>query len=72
MYCSHGHIYVMEPDNQMASLALFEDTPLTCPACKGMGYILTPAGKQLIDMVWRHLERPITGLIQEIKPLDPS
>ncbi len=72
MYCSDGHLYVMEPDNQMASLATMEDGPVRCPACNGLGYILTPAGQQLVDMVWRHLERRVADLVQEIKPLDEA
>jgi hypothetical protein len=56
MYCSSGYLYVMEPGNEMAALASLErDSPVQCPACKGVGYILTPAGKQLIDMLHRHL-----------------
>jgi hypothetical protein len=70
MYCSHGWLYVMEPGNEMAKLATLEEIPLRCPACKAPGYILTPAGTQLIEMIWRHLERRIVDAINEIKPLD--
>ena len=70
MYCSSGHIYVMEPGNEMASLAMMEDGPVKCPACTGVGYILTPSGKQLVEMVWRHMERRVADLVQDIKPLE--
>ena len=70
MYCSNGHLYVMEPDNQMATLATMDDGPVKCPACNGVGYILTPAGSQLIEMIWRHLERRVTDQILSLKPLD--
>jgi hypothetical protein len=70
MYCSSGHIYVMEPESTMAALALMEEAPLKCPCCKGSGHILTTEGEQLVEMMWRHLERRIADLIQEIKPLD--
>lgn len=70
MYCSHGHLYVLEPDNSMATLATMDDAPIRCPACNGIGYILTPTGQQLIEMIWRHTERRVVETIQEIKPLD--
>jgi hypothetical protein len=70
MYCSLGWLYVMEPDNQMATLAIMDEVPLKCPACNGVGYILLPAGEQLIEMIWRHLEKRVTDQILTIKPLD--
>lgn len=69
MYCSNGHIYVMEPGNQMATLAMMEDGPVKCAKCNGVGYILTPMGEQLVTMVWRHVERRVVDLIEEMKPL---
>jgi len=70
MYCSGGHLYVLEPDNSMATLAVMDDGPIRCPACDGKGYILTPAGEQLIDMIWRHTERRVTDLVHELRPED--
>lgn len=70
MYCTSGHLYVMEPGNQMATLATMEGVPLKCPACKGIGFILTPAGIQLIHMIWRHLEPPVAQLIEDLKSED--
>lgn len=60
MYCSNGNIYIFEPGRQMASLAVLKsgsqvESTIKCPACKGRGYVLTPAGQQLVEMVWRHI-----------------
>jgi hypothetical protein len=68
MYCSNGHIYVMQPNSDMAVLATMDGAAVKCPACKGIGYILTPAGIQLVQMMWRHLEHPMTELILELRP----
>jgi hypothetical protein len=56
MYCSDGHIYVMEPGSSMASLGKFGcgGDPVPCPACGGTGFVLTPAGKQLVEMMKRY------------------
>lgn len=55
MYCSSGFLYVMEPEGDMATLAILDrNLPVKCPACHGVGYILLPAGKQLIEMLRRH------------------
>lgn len=70
MHCTSGYLYVMEPGNEMATLATMEGGALRCPACNGLGYILTPAGIQLIEMIWRHLERRVVDLIRDINPLD--
>jgi hypothetical protein len=70
MYCSSGHIYVMEPGGEIAVLAKMEDGPVRCLRCEGVGYILTPMGKQLIEMMWRHMERRVADLVEEIKPME--
>lgn len=70
MYCSSGHLYIMEPGNEMAKLATMEEVPMRCPACNGLGFILSPAGVQLVDMIWRHLERRVVDLVNELRPLD--
>ncbi len=63
MYCSGGFVYAFEPGNEMAMLGEVEGEPMKCPRCGGIGRILTPAGKQLVEMVWRHLEARVAELI---------
>lgn len=64
MYCSHGVIYVFEPGREMATVAMMDSQVLRCPACKGEGHVLTPAGEQLIDMIWRWIEPKIEELLE--------
>ncbi len=71
MFCWQGNLYVIPfhdevwPAEERADLAILEGSPVKCPACKGLGYILTLVGQQLVGMLWRHLEPKIVELIQE-------
>lgn len=67
LYCSNGVLYAFEPGNQMASLAKFDDEVVKCPRCKGLGKILTLAGEQIVEMVWRHLEPRVIETIEAMK-----
>jgi len=66
MYCHNGHIYVFEPGNEMAALAVEDGVVVKCPKCKGLSHIPTPAGEQLVAMVWRHLECRVADLIEKV------
>ena len=68
MYCWRGNLYIIRLDNEeRADPATVEGVPVKCPACKGKDYILTPAGKELVEMLWRHLEPKIVELIDEFR-----
>jgi len=71
MYCWRGNLYVARADDDEAAdradPATVEGVPVKCPACKGKDYILTPAGKELVEMLWRHLEPRIVELIDEFR-----
>ena len=42
-----------------------------CDVCEGVGYVITPAGKQLIDFLFRHIELDeLLRLVDRIKSLE--
>ncbi len=65
-YCDHGVLY----DARTQEMCRLEGTPIYCHACDGTGYILTKVGEQLMDMIWRRLERKVYDAVREVTGKD--
>jgi hypothetical protein len=79
--CFRGHLYQLGPANPEdpnrpphgeAIMVLVEGEYVKCPCCNGTGLILTPAGTQLVEVLWRHIEPKVVDLIHQFGPGDKN
>jgi hypothetical protein len=61
--CVEGVLY----DASTKQMATLEGSPVFCPACGGNGHILSKAGEQLVEMIWRRLQRKVFEIVTKVQ-----